>query len=283
MSIVGCLQRIGIALARVLPGCMLDWLASCIGSACCTVLKTKRAFIETNIRHIFHDRTLPVQEQRSLVRRTFVFFARAMVDFFRLGSITREEFDVECRGFDNLAHALNDKHGCILITAHIGNWDYAGAYLAAFGIPMSALVEVTEPEMFDLYTRHRERTGMRTFPLKQAGHAFLHAIKGNRVLAVLADRDIMDTGITVDFFDAKRKIPRGLGEIILKRHVPVVFAYMVFHPDPVVHRYLGVIEEPVVFNGETKDFHGWLVRKLECLLRLYPDQWFVFHHEWIEQ
>jgi lauroyl/myristoyl acyltransferase len=283
MNIVGYLQKIGIALVGVLPERALDWLATGIGSACCTVLTTKRAYIETNIQHIFYDMPLTVQEQRSLVKRTFVLFARAMVDFFRLGSITCKRFDVECRGFGNLARALNDKHGCILVTAHIGNWDYAGAYLAALGIPMSALVEVTEPEMFELYTRHREHTGMRTFPLERAGHAFLHAIKSNRVLAVLADRDIMGSGIVVDFFDGKRKIPRGLGEIVIKKQIPVIFAYMVFHPDPCKHRYLGVIEEPKVFTGNVEDFHGWLVKKLEYLLRRYPDQWFVFHPEWIEQ
>jgi KDO2-lipid IV(A) lauroyltransferase len=183
---------------------------------------------------------------------------------------------------EHIHKALEKRNGCVLITAHIGNWDYAGAYLAANGVPMNALVEVTDPEMFVMYTAHREHTGMKTYTLARAGHAFLNTIKDNRVLAVLADRDIMGTGTEVAFFDAKRKIPEGLGRIITKRNIPVVFAYMVLHPDQNKGRYLGVIEAPRVFVDTTDRFQEWLVNRLEDVVSTYPDQWFVFHPEWIE-
>jgi lauroyl/myristoyl acyltransferase len=282
MSLVVQLQKFGIALTRVLPENILDWLATHIGLVCWAVLKQKRRYIEANVRHIFHDQPLSIEKQRQLVKRTFVSFARAMIDFFRLGSITLEEFKVHCIGIENIKAALEHGQGCIGISAHIGNWDYAGAYLAANGIPTSALVEVTEPETFELYSRHREHTGMRTYPLARAGLAFLQTIRNNRLLAVLADRDIMDNGIVVDFFDAKRKIPRGLGEIIVRKQIPVVFAYMVLISNPVKARYLFVVEEPVTFTDSVKAFHIWLVKKFEGLLRAYPEQWFVFHPEWIE-
>lgn len=282
MGIVVLLQKIGIILVKILPGNILDYLATYIGIVCCRVLRKQRSYIQKNLTHIFHDRVVSDRSIRCLVISTFVNFARAMIDFFRLGSMSKEQFRVECLGIDNLQQALQHKRGCVLITAHIGNWDYAGAYLAAFGVPMSALVEVTDPRMFDLYTKHREYTGMKTYPLAQAGHALLDMIKNNRVLAVLADRDIMNTGIVVDMFDGRRKIPHGLGRIIIKRKVPVVFAYMVLHPDPQRNRYLGVIETPVIFSGCVKTFHDWLVQKMEDLLRTYPDQWFVFHPEWID-
>jgi len=282
MGIVVLLQRIGIVLVKILPQNLLDWLATQIGIACYLMLKKKRSYIQTNLKHIFYERSVSAAVLESHTRQTFVNFARAMIDFFRLDSITKEGFSVECLGFDNIGIALGYGRGCILVTAHIGNWDYAGAYLAAYGVPMSALVEVTDRRMFALYTNHREHTGMRTYTVDQAGHAFLHMIKGNRVLAVLADRDIMKTGIEVDFCDARRKIPRGLGRLIARKKVPVVFAYMVLHPDPKKGRYLGVIEKPIIFSGGLRKFHEWLVGKLEVLLRTYPDQWFVFHPEWID-
>jgi KDO2-lipid IV(A) lauroyltransferase len=205
-----------------------------------------------------------------------------MTDFFRLSYMEKEDFDVERDGIDNADRALEAKRGCILITMHLGNWDYAGAYLAAYGVPIIALVEETDPEMFDLYTKNRERTGMKTFPVQRSAIAFLQTIRHNHLLAIVADRDIMKNGITVDFFNGRRSIPRGLADLIIRKKIPVVFGCMVFNPPGKEHRYLGTIEPPLIFNGSAEEFNKLMVRKFEEYIRKYPDQWLVFHPEWLD-
>lgn len=283
MSSVARLQKLGILLTRILPVRLADKIAEGFGLLFCRFAREKREYIQSNLHHIFFDKKLAPEEYNYLTKQTFRNFARMMTDFFRLGYITKDGFKVECLGFENTAKALQLKRGCVLITLHLGNWDYAGAFLAAYGVPMNALVEVTEQEMFDLYTRHREHTGMKTFPASRAGYGFLHTIKKNRVLAVLADRDILKNGITIDFFCGKRSIPRGLADIIIKKKMPVLFAYLVFHPTSKKYRYLGFIEPPVVFDCRVDEFNRIMVKKMEEFIRLYPDQWFVFHPEWLEE
>jgi KDO2-lipid IV(A) lauroyltransferase len=184
-------------------------------------------------------------------------------------------------GLENIEKALVHGRGCILLTMHIGNWDYAGSYLASRGVPMSALVEETGSEMYELYTKHREAMGMKTFPLSKAGYAFLHTIKNNRVLAVLGDRDILKNGITVDFFTGRRSIPRGLGEIIIRRKLPVLFGYMVLQPRNTKYRYLGFIDRPVLFSGSVDEFNKAMVTRFEKFIRTYPDQWMLFESDWV--
>jgi lauroyl/myristoyl acyltransferase len=281
MNSVIQLQKFGIALTKVIPPKCADRIAAAIGLVYCYLSKKKRGYIINNLRHIFHETPIPHEQFNTYVKNTFANFARAMVDFFRLSYITREDFDVEIVGGENLTQALSYKQGCVMLTMHLGNWDYAGAFLAAHGYPMSALVEETDPEMFNLYTAHRERTGMKTFPVTKAGYAFLHAIKQNRILAVLADRDIMKNGIPAAFFSGTRYIPRGLAEIIIKKRMPIVFAYLVFNLPERQHRYLGMIEAPIFFTGSIKEFNRLMVSTFERCIRQYPDQWFVFHPEWI--
>lgn len=283
MNPVTQLQKLGIRFAHILPLKIADKIAVGCGLLFCSLSKKKRGYIEKNLLYIFSNREITREQFNFYLKRTFMNFARTMVDFFRLGFITKDDFDVELIGGDNVAKALEQKRGCILLTLHLGNWDYAGAFLSAKGVPMSALVEVTESEMFDLYTKHRERTGMKTFPVSKAGYAFLDTIKNNRVLAVLADRDIVQNGIVVDFFSGKRNIPKGLAEIIIKKKMPVVFAYLVLNPSRKKNRYLGVIEPPVVFDGDVDKFNRLMVKKFETFIRRHPDQWFVFHPEWIEE
>ncbi|HEC78723.1 MAG TPA: hypothetical protein ENI34_06230 [candidate division WOR-3 bacterium] len=282
MNPVVRLQKCGVALVRILPFKLADRIAGLLGLVFCYFAGEKRNYIRKNLQYIFSDQKIESEMFCYYIKRTFMNFARTMVDFFRLDFIGKEDFDVEGVGIYHASEALKMKRGCVLLTLHLGNWDYAGAYLAAQGLAVSALVEETEPEMFALYTKHRERTGMKTFPVSRSAFAFLDAIKNNRILAVLADRDIQKNGLTVDFFTGKRKIPRGLAEIIVKKKIPVVFAYMALNPPTKRHRYIGVIEPPFVFEGGVEDFNRLMVKKFESIIRRYPDQWFVFHPEWIE-
>ena len=281
MDITLLLQKVAVVLARLLPVKVLDRLAAAAGVVACHVLRRRRENILINLRHIFADAGLDRRRNGQYMKNTFANYARCMVDFLRLGFMSPEDFDVEMIGLENVAAALAHGRGCVLLTMHIGNWDYAGSYLAARGVPMSALVEETRPEMYALYKRHRERMGMKTFPLSKAGYGFLHTIKNNRVLAVLGDRDILHNGVTVRFFDGYRSIPQGLGDIVAKKRMPVLFGYMVLSPPGRPRRYLGFIDAPVFFKPGDDAFNDHMVRRLECFIRQYPDQWMLFEPDWV--
>lgn len=281
MNIAVKLQKCGIALVKILPFSVTDRIARIIGGLCYFFLKKKRGYILRNLYYIIQGH----QEMHSyLCRRTFENFARCMIDFFRLGFLKKVEVikDVVARGLENLDTALKYGNGCILITLHIGNWDYAGSYLAACGYPINALVEETEHEMFELYTKHREATGLKTFPVSRSSYAILDTIKNNRVLAVLADRDITKQGTVMNFFSGKRSFPINLAGIIVKRKIPVVIGYMVLlNKKGYDKRYLGVIESVNIFKSED-EFNTHIIKRFESIIGQYPDQWFVFHPEWIE-
>jgi KDO2-lipid IV(A) lauroyltransferase len=266
---------------RCIPWKLADRMAVLLAQLFCRFSKGGRINILNNLQHNFHDQQARPVGLKRYITHTFVTYGRTMLDFLRLGFISADDFNVEMHGIENLDKALEHGRGCVLLTMHIGNWDYAGSYLATRGVPMSALVEETEPEMYQFYTKHRERLGMKTFPLSKAGFAFLHTIKNNRVLAVLGDRDILKNGVTVDFFDGRRNIPRGLGDIVIRRKLPVLFGYMVLHPKRGQYRYLGVIEPPVFFRGTIEEFNRTMVAKFEEFISQYPDQWMLFKSDWV--
>jgi lauroyl/myristoyl acyltransferase len=281
MNVTLRLRKFAAVTLPHVPSKLTDRIAHILARLFLRFSKESRNNILKNLRYIFANDEVQFKQLQEYTKNTFDNYARTMVDFLRLGFMRPQDFSVELIGLENIEKALGYDRGCVLLTMHIGNWDYAGSFLAARGVPMSALVEETEPEMYDLYTKHRERLGMKTFPLSKAGYAFLHTIKNNRVLAVLGDRDILKNGITVDFLGGRRNIPRGLGEIIIKRKLPVVFAYMVFNPKDRKERYLGVIEAPVFFDGTTEEFNKTMVAWFEDLIREYPDQWMLFESDWV--
>ena len=274
-------QKLAVVFVRIVPLKLADKIAGICALSVCRFSRTGRERILKNLKYVFFQENMENNQIQRYLKNTFMNYGRAMLDFLRLGFMNKNDFSVEMVGLENIEKALRYNRGCILLAMHIGNWDYAGSYLASRGVPMSALVEETEPEMYKLYTKHREGMGMKTFPLSKAGYAFLHTIKNNRVLAVLGDRDILGNGITVDFFSGRRNIPRGLGEIIINRKLPVVFGYMVLQPRHKKHRYLGFISAPMFFNGSVDDFNKAMVARFEELIRAYPDQWMLFQSDWV--
>ncbi len=283
MNLTILLMKLGVVLARFVPLKLADRIAAEVGVIYCYLSKERRRTIKQNLQYIFFDAKITTAQLNQYLKRTFSNSARTKLDFFRLGSISAEKIisGVRLIGEDNLREALSHNKGCVLLTLHIGNWDYAGSYLAARGFPMNALAEETEPDFFALYTKHRERTGMKTFPITQSAYAFLHAIKNNRILAVLADRDIQGNGVTVDFFSGRRNIPRGLAQIIIKKNLPIIFGYLILQRED-SHRYLGILEKPVRFDGTEESLNRFIVQNFERIIRTYPDQWFVFQPEWLE-
>lgn len=276
------IRRLGVFLLRIIPQRFADSIAFLLGTSFYYLLRQRRCYIEDNLRRVFSNRDIQSNQFNKYVKKTFVNYGRHMVDFLRLGFMSRQDFDAEVVGLENVFEALRLNRGCVLLTLHLGNWDYAGACLAALGVPISALVEDIDPAMLELYTKHRERTGMKTFPVSRSAFAFVDAIKNNRLLAILGDRDVVGNGMPVPFFSGVRKVPRGLGEIIVKKQMPVVFGYMVFDPKK-KRRYLGYIEPMLLFPGSVDGFYEYMVKKFEEFIRLYPDQWIVFHPEWVDK
>jgi lauroyl/myristoyl acyltransferase len=270
-------------IVSLMPQKLCDALSDTVALIYYWLTPASRAVIRANLRHALHAELPSTKQIDRLVRQTYFNYARRLTDFYRLTTMSRERIIrmVEDIGIDNIDRALVQKKGVVMLTLHLGNWDYAGAYLAARGYPMNALVEEMDPAILKLLTRHREATGMRTFTLRKSAYAFLDAIRNNRVLAVVGDRDIMKNGKTVKFFNGRRKIPANLSEIIVRKRIPVTFGYLAFNPKGSKWRYRGVVHEPESFD-RADEFESFMIDKFEETIRRHPDQWLALQSEWLE-
>lgn len=273
--------RLGPAIAGCLPHWSTDLAALPLGRLLCWLSPGRRNAVRANLRHALPR--APARVIDRLTRRTFVNFTRCLMDLARLSTMNpaRLRSMVAPDRPDPLARALVMQRGALVLTLHLGNWDLAGAYLAARGLPVSALVEPTPAHLLAFFTRQREATGMRTYTLDQTPLALLETVRRNRILAVLADRDVLGNGKPVRFFDGLRRIPARLADFIVRARIPVVFGYLVLTGAGPRRRYRMVIHEPATFR-RAGDFEEFMLRRYEEAIRRYPDQWFAFRPDWME-
>ena len=198
----------------------------------------------------------------------------------------RELFD-EPENWDVLERALRDGRGAIFVGGHLGNWELAGAYVAARGTNFEAVARQMENPLFDAYvTRTRERLGMKIIPDVDAVRRVPRAIRANATVAFLIDQGAVGLASTwVPFFGRLAKTPRGPAVFALRLRAPVFFGAPLRKPDG---RYTFVLEEiPVHETGDRNADVDRIVadytRVLERWVRHAPEQYFWHHRRWKHQ
>ena len=130
-------------LTGLLGALPLSW-ARRIGSAVARLgyspLGIRRNVVVRQIAGAFPE--LPEAEVRRLARAAYGHLGRVVVETAVLPSLGREGvlalFEGE-EGFDAIERVVAEGRGVILITGHFGNWELAGAYVAARGIPIEVM------------------------------------------------------------------------------------------------------------------------------------------------
>ncbi len=276
--------RAGTHLLRILPYGLARTLALGAGDLSWILLKERRKVLAENLSH-----TAPEKDEgarRRLVRATFRNFALCAVDFLRLPLLSREEVirQVEIHGLENLDQALAQGKGAILVTGHLGNWDFAGAFLAALGYPIHAVGEDLDPETYAVYERYRGATGMKIISLSGAALPCLRVLKRKELLVLVGDRAIHGQGLTVDFCGGRRVLPEGPAAFALKTDAALVIGHLILNTGGSEKRYHGVISPVItpqaVGAEDAQGFTQAISDALSEAVRHYPDQWFVFQPQW---
>lgn len=212
-------------------------------------------------------------------------YARYIVDFVRFPSLTRDQIldAVLFDGWDRLDAAVNKDHGVIFASAHIGNWDIAGAAIASHGYALNAIGETFANPRLDAYViDSRRRIGMTVWPMEGALKRIITILRSCQILAILVDRP-ESNGVPVQFFGEEARVPAGAASLALKTGATIIVGAMV--PDQ-TGRYRGIMEEPIDFapTGDAKADAQALTQQvmtaIERLIRNHPEHWYMFRSMW---
>ena len=184
-----------------------------------------------------------------------------------------------------LEDAMGNGQGVVILTAHFGNWEWLGATLGLEKFPIAGVAK-SQPN--DQHTRilneFRQMTGMELF-LRGTSEMInaARALKQGKILGLVADQDAGPTGVFVDFFGKMSSSPLGPAFFARKFKAPVVPIFMVRKPEG-GHRM--ICQEPLYYEDTGRadeDNYRFTVKttkKIEDIIRLYPDQWLWFQKRW---
>jgi KDO2-lipid IV(A) lauroyltransferase len=113
--------------------------------------------------------------------------------------------------------ALDSGRGLIIALSHSGNWDAAGVWLIETlrrrGLdPAFTTVaqRLTPASVFRRFIAHREALGFELVAAEDGAYrALLRRLRGGGVVCVLADRDVLGTGLDVTLLGEPARMPSG--------------------------------------------------------------------------
>ena len=277
--------RLASILCRIFPEKLAYWFGLRISDLFYARNHVGRQAIISNLKHIYAARGIVPAEAalRGLSRKTFQYFGKYLIDFFRYARLTPEEVRqrVSLEHLDYLEQCLALKRGVPVLTAHFGNWELGAAAVTALGHKVNALVLPARLEKLNqMFQKQREKRGVKLIPVgRSAVLSMIRCLKNGEIVAVLGDRDFTGKDDRVEFFGRPARIPRGPAWLSLKSGAPIVPGFLLRQVDDTFPLRF----HPPIFpeTEATEDaIRAKVCRALEKEIGDQPYQWFIFDDFW---
>ncbi len=237
---------------------------------------------------------MPADEFDDLVNRAVRSYARYFMEAFRLPSKTPAEhragFRVE-RG-ELLGEDVAAGTGCVVALGHAGNWDAAGAWVAATGLPIATVAERLRPErLYAQFLEFRRGLGMDIVPLtggeQRPLDVMLDRLRRGWVVPLLADRDLSARGVEVTFFGARTRMPAGPAWLALRTGAPLYVIDMWYEPDVAAGYLRGPLELPgtpdMPVAQRVQLVTQMIADELARGIAAHPEDWHMLQRMWLPE
>ena len=183
-------------------------------------------------------RVAPDADLDSLTHEALRSYARYWREVFRLPVMSRQVIvdGMHAIHEERARTAVASGRGVVFALPHSGNWDHAGAWFTATGVPFTTVAERLKPEsLYDRFLEFRASLGMEVLPLtggeRPPFEVLTERLQAGRTLCLMADRDLTPRGVDVDFFGATARMPAGPASLALKTGAALMPVHLAFRPE----------------------------------------------------
>lgn len=230
---------------------------------------------------------LDAGELNELTRKGMRSYLRYWCDTFRIQNWSRDKIlaSVTTSNDHLLIDRIKNNQGVVVALPHSGNWDHAGAYFCAQGIPLVTVAERLKPEaLFQKFVAHRSRMGFEVLSIDNRSFVtLLKRAEEKRLIALVADRDLSKSGIDVQFFGHPARMPAGPALLAVKTGIPLIVAH-VSYTERGIH--IDFHDVPLETQGGDDEKISYLVQRcaelFEVGISARPEDWHMLQRIWID-
>lgn len=249
-------------------------------------LSKKRFGVALKNLELAYGDQLSAADRERIARESFRSFGMFAIESIKFGYLSDEEVNrrvtVDPGAYSDFEEVMARGKGCLMVGAHLGNFEVAGRWLVPKGYELIALArESRDQRTTEIMTRARERSGIKVITLRQSLKPVLAGLKRNALIAIICDQNASD--VFVPFFGRLTGTADGPAKLALRTGAPLLFFYCVRDGSGAYR----VGTEGHLFAERTGDEQADVERvmtevnaRLERMIRRWPEQWLWFHDRW---
>ena len=271
-------------LIRLLPYDALLALGRVLGNLYYLLIRKQR---ERAVAQMMPALNISESEARRLVKESFVNLARNVLDIFYMPNLNEKNLSqyIEIDHLERMKAALDEDNGVVVLTGHIGTWEWLSAAFTLNGLPVTAIAKLQPNAEYSRVLDDLRKTirveifNRGTNELRAAGRA----LKDGKILGFLADQDAGPGGAFIKFLGKVASTPLGPAVFARRFNAPVVPAFILRKENG---RHLVKIGEPMHFedtgntDADLLRFTEEMTKILENVIRENPTQWLWFQKRW---
>jgi phosphatidylinositol dimannoside acyltransferase len=166
---------------------------------------------------------------------------------------------------------------------HSGNWDMAGVWLTQTHGKFTTVAERLKPEsLYRRFIDYRESLGFEVIPLsggEQPPFELLRErLRDNKVVCLMAERDLTRTGVQVDFFGEPTRMPAGSAKLAISTGAALLPVHSWYEPD----RSRLAFDPPVdCASGDVGVITQALADVFARNIAEHPADWHMLQPQWL--
>jgi phosphatidylinositol dimannoside acyltransferase len=245
------------------------------------------AQLRKNLARVVPDAT--PDELDELVREGMRSYARYWRETFQLPAMDldalRSRLDGQITGVEHLEAGLAAGRGVILALPHSGNWEIPGIWLVGHSGRFTTVAERLRPEsLFERFVAYREALGFEILPLTggalSPASVLASRLRENRVVCLVADRDLSTSGVPVKFFGELAQLPAGPAHLAATTGAALIPAGNWYTPDG-----WGFRAHPPIYVGDRRQITAAAQSLADAFaedIAAHPTDWHMMQTLWFD-
>jgi lauroyl/myristoyl acyltransferase/preprotein translocase subunit SecF len=279
------LWRMGLWIVRLIPRCVCLFFGFYAIELYWRFCPGRREIVIQNLMPALNnDRAAATKK----AKRLFHQFAIKVVDLWRYeAGLPIENTFGNATGWKDFTEAQAQKRGVLLLTPHLGNWEFGGPWLTQRGVTLYVVTLAEPGEKFtQLRQASRARWNIETLVIGNDPFAFLEIIRrleAGDTVALLIDRPIHSGMVTVELFGhpfsasvAAAELARASGCVLLPVYLPREGDSYAAHVLPAISYDRASLRDPAARKQLTQQ----IVHAFEPAILKHLDQWYHFIPIW---
>jgi lauroyl/myristoyl acyltransferase len=277
--------RMGLGLVRFVPRSVCVFFSRIAADIYWFIARGRREVVIQNLLPaVNNDRAVAKKKAKELIRG----FAIKIVDLWRYETgLPIENTFGHATGWEHFENALAQKRGVLLLTPHLGNWEFGGPWLTQKGIKLQVITMAEPGKNFtQLRQASRARWNIETLVIGTDPFAFVDIIRrleAGATIALLIDRPLAATSVTVSLFGkpfaastAAAELARASGCTLLPVYLPRSGNTYEAHVLPEITYDRATLRDAAARQKLTQE----TVTVFEPVIQKHIEQWYQFIPIW---